>query len=432
MEKKRIAILGAGISGLSLARSLSEKSPAYEISLFEKSARPGGWIESESESGFLFEGGPRIFKVSRCKELLELVEALELKDKLIFSADNANVRYLFENQRLQRFPTGLWSFLTSPLTRPLLFALTKEWRIPAREGVDESIFDFAARRFGTRVAELLFDPLTLGIYAGDIRRLSLRSCFAPLKKWEEEWGSVTKGALKQRRKRGSSSALFSFKGGMSTLIDALVDRCGATLHLNQEVKSLKFEKGEVELLGQRFDHLFIALPAHATAELIPDAEIASLLRAIVFQSVTVVNLGYTQKLDYPQGFGYLIPSKEGEKILGAIFNSAIFPQQSCHPEESRFTFMLREGGESKEEALEIALEGMRRHLKIFTAPTATSVKKISHALPQYEVGHGEKIARLEAAMAERFPTCSLLGNYLHGPSVNDCVTLAKKRAHLQR
>jgi protoporphyrinogen/coproporphyrinogen III oxidase len=424
MEKKRIAILGAGISGLSLAHFLLRRNPTCEISLFEKGAQAGGWIESDTSTGFLFEGGPRIFKASRCKELLELTASLGLADELIFSAPSANVRYLFSDGRLQRFPTNLFGFLTSPLTRGLLLALTKEWAIAARRGGDESIFDFASRRFGVKVAEQLFDPIALGIYAGDIRRLSMRACFAPLKKWEEECGSVTKGALKSFKKR-QSSALFSFKGGMSTLVDALVQSSGAKFYFGREIKAFNMEKDAIELGGERFDHLFIALPAHAAAKLfLPhDAAIASELASLSFQSVTVVNLGYSQRLDYPQGFGYLIPTKEGEKILGAIFNSAIFPEHNSHPHESRFTFMIRENGQ---EALEIALEGMRRHLKIFARPDAVLVKKVKEGLPQYEVGHVDKIARLEAALKERLPRCSLLGNYLHGPSVNDCVRLSQR------
>ncbi|HSX12581.1 MAG TPA: protoporphyrinogen oxidase, partial [Rhabdochlamydiaceae bacterium] len=218
MKKKRIIILGAGISGLSCAWYLSKLSPLCEFVVLEKTEKCGGYLQSEKKEGFLFEKGPRTFKTSRSSELLELAKELGIQDKQIFSSIEAEKRYLCLNNKLHKFPRPLFSF-----------SFLKEWFVSSKAQEEETIYDFAVRRFNKKIADRFFDPLAIGVYAGDARNLSINSCFPYFKMLEKKYGSVTKGFLKAKTKDRS---LFSFTGGMQTLTDALHDKLKDHLHFN--------------------------------------------------------------------------------------------------------------------------------------------------------------------------------------------------------
>lgn len=413
MKKTRVLILGGGISGLSLAWYLS-KNEANEIVLLEKSDRLGGYLETDVSSGYLFEKGPRTFKTSRCPDLLELVAELGLGEELIFSHKEAKSRYLWNKGRLVKAP----SFA---LLKEVFVPLLKEWRVkPHLE--DESIWDFACRRFNPRVAELLFDPLVLGIHAGDLRNLSMQSCFPGMKKWEAEYGSLTK-ALWANRGKKKIAGLFSFKQGVATLVQALEARIRGQIVCNQEILAVNFSEECAEVKTQdsiwKADQVFSALPMDVCGKFfIPLQE-----KNLKSQDVTVLNLGYPSGVLSKKGFGYLVPTCEKEDVLGVVFDSAVFPQQNRRAEETRLTVMLR--GEA---SLNTALDAIERHLGIKTAPEAALISYKANAIPQYHLGHAEKIDLLERRLLEHFPRFKLLGNYLRGASVNDCIAFAKSCA----
>jgi protoporphyrinogen/coproporphyrinogen III oxidase len=416
--KKRVVILGAGISGLSLAFFLSDH---FEVTVLEKRKRAGGWLQTESTSGFLFERGPRTFRKAHSPLLLALIEELNLKGELIDSAPEAKRRYLWMDGHLQSFPKLL---LKSAFLLPVL----KEWAIPANRS-DESISTFATRRFNREVAERLFDPLTLGIYAGEIDHLSMKACFPRLKQWEEEYGSVTLGFLAQKRSK-EPSPLFSLKTGVQSLIDALVKRLEGKMRCNQEVKALRFSEQEVEVITQggslHADLLFSALPVHAIAELFQphDALLGQELAAIRSKSLQVVHLGYSQRVLPLSGFGYLVPRREKEQILGVVFDSAIFPQHNHHQEETRLTVMLNDSPDP----IAASVEALQRHLNISARPELSRSVSMQEAIPQYAVGHLERIAALQKRVQSLFPRCVLVGNYLTGISVEACIATAKTAA----
>ena len=187
---KKIIIAGGGISGLTARYYLSKKYPDAEITLYEKSDRLGGCVQSDKKS-FFFEKGPRTFRASRSDELIKLIKELQIEEEIVYSSKESQRRYLLKDQKLQ------------PLRKVMLKmipALLKEWRQPYPWGEDESIETFVKRRLGSYAAETLFDPLTLGIFAGDMRKLSIRSCFPELKALEMEYGSLTKGLFKSKKK----------------------------------------------------------------------------------------------------------------------------------------------------------------------------------------------------------------------------------------
>ncbi|HSX26424.1 MAG TPA: protoporphyrinogen oxidase [Chlamydiales bacterium] len=364
---KTALILGGGISGLSAAWFLSRRG--VRVTLLEKEDRLGGLIQTDSERGMLFERGPRTFSEARSPALLQLIRDLGLENELLFS--KGGKRYLWHQGRL----CSLGSFL--PL---LLFSLLK---FPPKAAHEETIYEFACRRFNAKVAETLFDPLTLGIYAGDIRKLSVQACFP------------------RRRLFPQKSRLFTLRGGMRRLIEELEKKLPTEIIRNCEVEAL--QNHEVIAGGKtwRADQIYCALPAPAVNRLL-GAEIPS-------QSISAVQIGFQEKDLSKKGYGYLVPTQEKELLLGMVWDSSIFPEQ-CPG--TRFTAMVR-----GEKPIPIALEALHRHLGIKKIPIYIS--STTGSIPQFEVGHAQRIAQLEAKA--HLKGLILLGNYLSGVSVEDCI-----------
>jgi protoporphyrinogen/coproporphyrinogen III oxidase len=430
MKKTRVLILGAGISGLSLAWYLSRHAKDIEISILEKADDLGGWMRTDASSGYLFEKGPRTFKASRCNAILELAEEVGVGQEIIFSDQNAKARYVLFEGRLHPLPSNPLQMFRSPIAKGLIPALLKEWCAPVGNVPDESVWDFVCRRFNPYVAERLFDPLVLGIYAGDIRTLSAKACFPVLKSWEETYGSLTKGFFAHIQRKRPSNHLFTFRNGMQELIKALARCVKAQIYVDQEAASLRFTEEGVTVKttrGEVFsaEHIFSTLPAHCMHDLFQpfDEELSAMFSELKANDITVVNCGYTSDVLTKKGFGYLVPTSQREEVLGVLFDSSVFPQQNQRPRETRLTVMVRGISGS----LDIALKALEKHLGITSAPDFTMVSKLSRAIPQYHVGHIERIQKIEARL-QNYPRAAWLGNYLSGVSVNDCIVTAKNTA----
>lgn len=344
----KVFIIGGGITGLSAAWVLQKKA---EVTLFEKTNRLGGWIRTVREQGFLFEKGPRTFPVERSPHLLRLVQELGLP--ILYSDPSVHAkRYLLYRGKL-RTPLSL-------LPR-FLPAFLRELFVAPSEHPDESIYAFATRRFGPKIAETFFDPLTLGIYAGDIRKLSICACFPALHQWEREKGSVLRGLWSQPRaqKRG----LFTLQNGMESLVHALAEQLD--VRLNSHVQFVDAHTIQIDGKTLHVDQVIWATPPELPA-----------------RSLSVVNLGYDRPVLKKKAFGYLVPTQEKESLLGVLFDSAIFPAQNL-PHETRLTAMVRA---EEPKPLEAALSALERHLQIQTPPVYTSVFRAEQAIPQFEVG----------------------------------------------
>ncbi len=350
---------------------------------------------------YFFEKGPRTFKASRSESLLELIEMLELKDEIISAQSGA--RYLWKDGKLRKISLSLLSW-------KMIYALIKEWRIAPKIG-DETICEFSTRRFGKEITETFIEPLTLGIYAGDIRKLSVSACFPALKEWENMHGSVLKGMFKREKKQ---KGLFSLKHGLSTLVSRLQE--SVPIFYGCKASCVRLGEGVIVECGDQVfkaDHLVVALPATAmqSIEGLEGFEIPSL-------SLTLVHLAYNRDVLSKKGFGYLVPSTEGEQVLGVVFDSAVFPQQNRSENETRLTVMIRGNGD-----LEIAKDAVKRHLKIDAEPVFQKVAYYPDVLPQFEVDHLERLEKMP-----KHPQVTWIGNYLKGVSVNACISQAKEAA----
>jgi len=385
-------ILGGGISGLSAAWFLRKKDPAMKIVLLEKQPRLGGCIATRKMGDHLFEMGPRTFQASRSPHLLALIEEVGLGSELVFSDPSAKTRYLWHRGRLKTLGS-LWP-------RALL-AASHDLLASKGDGSDESIHAFASRRFGKAAAELFFDPLAKGVFGGDIRKLSMQACFPLLHQLEATHRSVIFGLLKRKRPPGPSG-LFTLRGGMQQLIEAL-KTVPDEIHLDCEIE--KILPDGVIAGGRTWmaDQIVSALPGNDIAKL------CGIDLGLRNELLTVINLGYAQPLSI-RGYGYLVPTMEGEELLGQIWDSAIFPTGGG----AKVTSMVR--GNRPEE---VALDAMRRHLGWTHEPEA--MWRQDALIPQYDMGHRARIERFIQAASLKFPRLKLVGNYLTGPSVEACI-----------
>lgn len=430
-KKTRVIVLGGGISGLTLAWYLS-KLKTCEVLLLERETRVGGFLQTISADSFLFEKGPKIFKASRSEALLELIDDLGLSTQRLISNPNMKQRYVWRNGKLNLLPTNPISFLTSPLTRPLLGALFTEWQRPANTE-DESIWDFVVRRFNQKTAERLFDPLIVGIYAGDMKKLSIKSCFPELKRYEEQYGSLTRGFFAAKKTTDTfelpSRALFSLQGGVETLVKKLAQELGDSILTGQKIDELRFFPTHVSVQAEEqsweADYVFSALPPYELAKYLKDPTLVSMLTQVCFQDIATVHLGFRKPVLPLTGFGYLVPASEKQEILGTVFDSNLFPEQNSLAEETRLScMMLCAGGDYQLRAL----NALSRHLKISTVPDTLAITESRWAIPQFEVGHEKRMSELQAKIADFSPRLGLVGNYLAGASVSDAIAYAKKTA----
>ena len=320
---KKIIIAGGGISGLVARYYLSRYFPEKEMILLEKKDRLGGCVAS-SFAPFFFERGPRTFKVSRGEALLKLIDEVGLGGDVVYSSQQRQRRYLWKGGRLHKV-----SFFSS-LLLPMVFPLLKEWRQSCSNDEDETIASFAMRRLGHYATQTFFDPLTLGIFGGDIDKLSMAACFPELKKMEKEYGSLTV-ALWRRicEKQKTKKGLFTLKGGLQSLIDRLIVEGRGKIYLNTPFTELSSQEETVLALSfQGMRKIFVH-----------DEKVQRCFDGLKGGDLVVVNVGYRKNCLKKKGFGYLVPSSEKEDILGVVFDSLLFPSQNHMQEETRLTVL---------------------------------------------------------------------------------------------
>ncbi len=433
-------VVGGGISGLVCAYALQKAG--VEVLLVEASARPGGVIHSIWRDGFLLELGPQSFSCT--SQLRNLCVDLGIADQL-FEAPGRAPRYVLINAKLQAVPMSPPAFFTSSLINgSTKWALLRDIvgkSVPPEH--DESVAAFIRRKFSDQLLDRLVGPFVSGVYAGDPEKLSIQSAFPQVFEAEKAAGSIVRGMLRLgKAKKGPREhpTLSTFREGNETLVRALANKFGSKVltrttaaniyRQNDGSFHVSLEGGSNDSVSAR--SVIFAAPTDATGKLLAqlDPVFELLLTSVEYAAVAVVSLGYAKKdighsLD---GFGFLVPRSAGLRILGTVWNSSLFPGRAPDGHALLTTFV---GGATDPAASKLSSEELSRliHreiallLSIKKAPTFCNVTIWPRALPQYNLGHGDRLASIRQNLT-RFPGLFLTGNYLRGPAIGACVEQA--------
>ncbi|MBI1832971.1 MAG: protoporphyrinogen oxidase [Planctomycetes bacterium] len=446
----RIVIVGAGVSGLAVAYRLRENLQGADITIVEHASRPGGTAWTLREAGFQVEIGPNGFLGAK-DSTLNLARQLGLGDQLVQATDAAREnRYLFLGDRLRPLPTGFFSFLCSGLLslRGKFSLLWERFRASRTEAGDETIDAFARRRGGDEAADVFADALVTGIYAGDPKLLSLPACFPRLAELEREYGSIIKGFLAEAKKRKAEAAakgepyersdkMWSFTGGMRTLVETLSARLAQPPIFGVPIRGLSKIGDPARPTwrvhadghdGWDADAVVLTCPAHQQANIIAglDGGLAESIAGIPYNRVVVVALGF-RKTDLPaplDGFGYIAPQNTRRDLLGVQWCSSIYPGRA--PDDCVLVRAMC-GGWHRPEIVdwddERLLASIRAELRLAmgfeAAPVFHKIIRWDKAIPQYHLGHLDRVAGIDAKLATH-PGLYLGGNAYRGVALNDC------------
>jgi protoporphyrinogen/coproporphyrinogen III oxidase len=443
-----VAIIGAGITGLTAAYRLGQQGIACD--LYEKREKVGGAIGTFQADGYLIEAGPNTLQLSSADQLA-LIDELGLRSEMVEANPQAANRYIVKGSQPIAAPLGPKDLLkTSLFSTSGKLRLFREPFVRRCQSDDESLASFVRRRLGPEALDYAVDPFVGGIYAGDPERLSARSAFPKLWELEQSAGSLFRGgirAAKARKRSGQprfKTRPISFRSGLQALPEALAKQIRGEIRFNAQVVSISqvdggWEIGSMGSDGQptqrRYRSVILATPAHELARLPLGGEGGSplaCLSEIEHPPVASLALGFRrEQIQHPlDGFGALVPSKEPFRILGALFSSTLFPGRA--PEGRALLTVFCGGARNPEVALQpepdllrTALADLKTLLGLSGEPEMVRVTTWPRAIPQYNLGY----TRFLDAIAQ---TEKLMPNLFIGGQARDGISLANCLAAGQR
>ncbi len=447
--KKRVAIVGGGVAGSAAAYEvarLSRDGAAVQAVLFEASTRLGGIVETVREGGFVIECGPDGW-VTEKPWARELAVELNLSDELMFSNDDSRKTYVLIEKKLRAMPDGMRMMVPVNLealdASELFSAGAKQaYRdevqradelLAGAPANDESVGEFVRRHFGEEVLEKIGAPLLSGVFGGDVAKLSVRAVMGPYVAMERECGSLI-AASRARAAVGKAEPVFStLRSGLGTLVERMIAAIPEDwIRLGAGVEYVS-RGDDGWLVGtargvERFDALMMAAPVDvARALLEPVDERAGQLMEMEASSAVVVGFGFddASKAPVPEGFGFLVPAGSDSLLMACTFMDQKFDDRV--PEGGR---LLRAffGGKAAErlmgcgndETAAVTRMELARILGPLPEPQLTVVRRWPRSLPQYGVGHLERMAELHNRVTE-LNGLWLLGNGYRGVGLPDLV-----------
>ena len=441
MNTRDTLIIGAGLSGLTIAQMLRVRSYGHRFLLLEKGERTGGALRTHAENGFIAEAGPHGF-LDNCRESREILADIGLDTECIHAPLGRFVRYVYVAGALRQIPQTPMAILKSPLIRwkAKFRVLADIWKKPLQG--EPTVASWAAYRFGPALLPFVDAALT-GTYAGDMDRLAIDGVMPGVRALEKKHGSVIRGLIlskwqRNRPGRLSMPAMTSFPGGMQRLPDRMSEflRPEIDLQLNCEVKKIRktADGWQVETEKESFQaaNLVLALPVNASLALLKDIDNRMPLPQIPEAWIATVVLAFGKDVKPPPGFGYLIPENEGRFTLGALFSSNMFPGRA--PADCSLIEVLVGGRRHPERAelddqtiLRQALTDVQDILNISSEPIHTQVLRNSCGIPQPEQGYPEILTWRDRLVSEH-QGLYICGFGWEGIGINDMIKTAGRVA----
>ncbi len=454
MNYLRVAIIGAGVSGLAAALRLLELSQGkdlhLDLNILDGAKKPGGTLGTVKKAGFLMEEGPDCFITDKPAGMA-MVKRLGLEDRLVRTNPDILQSFILKGERLHPIPEGFYLMAPSRLmpliTTPLLSIRGKlracfEPFVPVRKDAgDESIGDFVIRRLGREVLDYLAQPLMGGVYNADPFELSLETCAPRFKEMEIQYGSLLKAMAARRlnsqtRVSGARYSLFvSFKDGMQSFAEALASKIPPEcLWMQHPVESLA-PSGHgtwvVTTQGhtQEVEKVVLAIQPSKMRPLLKslDPNWDNLLEKIPAHDSATLNLGFRrQDVGHPlNGFGFVVPSKEKRLIVGCTFASQKFPGRAPEGTVLLRVFLGADAvavaqKEGEEALLEDVLIELSPLLKLHYRPMVHHLSLYTSSMSYYRPGHADLVENLLKKVSET-KGLYLAGNGLKGIGIPDAI-----------
>jgi oxygen-dependent protoporphyrinogen oxidase len=429
---QKVAIIGAGITGLTAAYELQQKG--IDFTVFEASNRVGGCIKTVHQDGYLVECGPNSILETH-PDIGKLVTRLGLDGNKLPPHAEAQNRFIVRDGKPIALPTTPTAFLKSKaFSTKAKLRLLKEPFISSKSNEQESLADFVVRRLGQEFLDYAINPFVSGVYAGDPARIATCHAFPKLYALEQEYGSLIKGAIKgskARKKRAATASkdarMFTFDDGMEVLPKQLAEKLGDTVQLNTQVESIQMlDEGIWMVNRQEFTDVVIAIPAHAQPNLNAPFDL-DLFEEIEYPPVASVSLGFSlNDFTHPlNGFGVLIPAVEKCFSLGALFPSSIFSERAPGGMTLLTVFV---GGTrnperalmDKDEMLANVLADLHNLLGHDGKPDFEHVSIWPKAIPQYTVSYERFLNRMKE-IETNYRGIHFAGHYRDGISVSNSI-----------
>lgn len=458
---RTVVVVGGGISGLATALSLQERAAGgvpIRCIVLEAGSSWGGKIVTHRVGGLVADAGPDSF-LSQKPAGLELCAKLGLSDQLINTNDTAKKAFVLRGGRLHELPEGLITFVPAQLGPFLRSGLLSVAGL-ARMGLDlvmprgpsmgdESLASFFRRRFGAEAFDRVLEPLMAGIYAGDAEQMSLKATFPRFFELERQYGSVIRGMMAARRKMagttpsGPKRTMFvSLKNGLDDLVTALTARLtreGVDLRAGCRVEALRVRSHRLgrwmyDLIlsdgaALSCESLVLATPAYVSADLLrPLTPIAGgLLEMIPYASTATIVLAYRSEAvgGAVEGFGFIVPRIEGRDLIAATWTSLKWPHRAP---AGHVLIRCYVGGVGREAVLQLGDDELVARVRaelgaicgLNAEPTYVEVNRWWKAMPQYTIGHLDRLAQLDAALS-RYGGLVLTGAGYRGVGIPDCI-----------
>ena len=441
-ERVDVVVIGAGLSGLVVAHTL--RDAGFSVVTVEASDRAGGVLGTRERDGYRYETAANS-ALDDGRTFAPLLGALGIAGQRIDASPRASKRFVVRDGRLQPLPTSPPALLTNTtFSARARFRLLREPFIArAPRDAEESVAAFARRRLGEEWLDYAIDPFVSGVHAGDPESLSLRAAFPRLHALEQAHGSLLLGQVRRARERGRapSPKSFSFKAGMRTLTDALAARVDVITSTRAALVSQERGGYAVELAGPRGSQrlhscsVVIATAADAAAALVEplSPRAARQLAAIVYAPVAIVVAAYRREdVEHPlDGFGFLVPWRERRPLLGTLFSSTMFEGRAPSGRVLLTTFV----GGQRNPAMAAMDDASLREIvgRELTALLGArnvewmDVVRWPRAIPQYTLGHEQRVATIDDAMAP-FPGLFISANWRGGVSLADCIVRSGRTA----